>query len=76
MQLGPTDNGTPAPPRPPPHPPATTTAQATPDNPRWILFVTGPTACGKTTVAKYLAEQLPAKYLEGDDVSCPPSPSY
>lgn len=35
---------------------------------RWIWFVTGPTACGKTTVAKYIAERLDITFLEGDDV--------
>ncbi|KAK3502197.1 P-loop containing nucleoside triphosphate hydrolase protein, partial [Neurospora crassa] len=34
---------------------------------RWIWFVTGPTACGKTTVAKGLAENLNLTYVEGDD---------
>jgi gluconokinase len=36
---------------------------------RWIFFVTGPTACGKTTVAKFIAEKLNLTFLEGDDVS-------
>ena len=36
---------------------------------RWIWFVTGPTACGKTTIAKFLAQQLDFTFLEGDDVS-------
>lgn len=36
---------------------------------RWIFFVAGPTACGKTTVAKFIAESLNLKFLEGDDVS-------
>ena len=36
---------------------------------RWIFFVTGPTACGKTTVAKVIAEKLNLTFLEGDDVS-------
>jgi gluconokinase len=36
---------------------------------RWIIFVTGPTACGKTTIARYIAEQINARFLEGDDVS-------
>lgn len=35
---------------------------------RWIWFVTGPTACGKTTIAKALAENLNLTYVEGDDV--------
>lgn len=36
---------------------------------RWIFFVTGPTACGKTTVAKCIAKRLNLTFLEGDDVS-------
>lgn len=36
---------------------------------RWVLFVSGPTASGKTSIAKYLAEKLNLKYVEGDDVS-------
>jgi gluconokinase len=36
--------------------------------PRWIWFITGPTACGKTTVAKSLAESLGFMFVEGDDV--------
>ncbi|AEO67347.1 be0e1316-b54f-41cf-9db2-9a108c3fbeda [Thermothielavioides terrestris] len=35
--------------------------------PRWIWFITGPTACGKTTVAKSLAESLGFMFVEGDD---------
>jgi len=35
---------------------------------RWIWFVTGPTACGKTTVAKALAADLYFTFVEGDDV--------
>lgn len=31
----------------------------------WII--TGPAGCGKTTVAKYLAEELNLPYVEGDD---------
>ena len=38
---------------------------------RWIWFITGPTACGKTTIAKALAEDLDFTFLEGDDVSPP-----
>lgn len=34
---------------------------------RWILFVSGPTASGKTTIAKYLADKLKLKFVEGDD---------
>ncbi|KAK4188878.1 putative gluconokinase [Podospora australis] len=34
---------------------------------RWIWFITGPTACGKTTIAKSLASALKFSFLEGDD---------
>ncbi|KAL1869086.1 hypothetical protein VTK73DRAFT_3364 [Phialemonium thermophilum] len=34
---------------------------------RWIWFIMGPTACGKTTVAKALTDALGATFLEGDD---------
>ncbi|KAM7216801.1 P-loop containing nucleoside triphosphate hydrolase protein [Rhypophila decipiens] len=34
---------------------------------RWIWFITGPTACGKTTIAKALAEKLNFTFVEGDD---------
>ncbi|RKL15108.1 hypothetical protein BFJ70_g15569 [Fusarium oxysporum] len=34
---------------------------------RWILFVSGPTASGKTSVAKFIAEKLDLKFVEGDD---------
>ncbi|KAL2128317.1 hypothetical protein VTI74DRAFT_9358 [Chaetomium olivicolor] len=41
---------------------------------RWIWFIAGPTACGKTTIAKYLAERLGFTFVEGDDVRLlPPS---
>lgn len=36
--------------------------------PSWILFVSGPTGSGKSSVAKFLASRLGAHYLEGDDV--------
>ncbi|KAJ4127802.1 hypothetical protein NW768_008077 [Fusarium equiseti] len=38
-----------------------------PSGHRWILFVSGPTASGKTSVAKYLADELDLKFVEGDD---------
>jgi gluconokinase len=38
------------------------------NRPRWIWFITGPTACGKTTVAKALAQTLGLTFVEGDDV--------
>ncbi|KAK3484852.1 P-loop containing nucleoside triphosphate hydrolase protein [Neurospora hispaniola] len=45
-----------------------TAAEKKPKNEhRWIWFVTGPTACGKTTIAKALAENLNLTYVEGDD---------
>ncbi|GAB1318402.1 Gluconokinase [Madurella fahalii] len=34
---------------------------------RWIWFITGPTACGKTTIAKALAHNLGFAFVEGDD---------
>ncbi|KAK3399617.1 P-loop containing nucleoside triphosphate hydrolase protein [Sordaria brevicollis] len=44
------------------------TAEKKPKNEhRWIWFVTGPTACGKTTVAKALARELGFTFVEGDD---------
>ena len=33
---------------------------------RWIWFVTGATACGKTTIARALAANLHFTFLEGD----------
>lgn len=41
----------------------------TPERPRYVFFFTGPTACGKSTVAKYVADKLDLSFLEGDDVS-------
>ncbi|KAM0304260.1 hypothetical protein HYE67_002073 [Fusarium culmorum] len=37
-----------------------------PKSHRWILFVSGPTASGKSSVAKYLADKLNLKFVEGD----------
>lgn len=37
-------------------------------NIHWVWFITGPTACGKTTIAKYLADKLGMSFVEGDDV--------
>lgn len=34
-----------------------------------IWLITGPAGCGKTTVAKYIANAMNLPYLEGDDVS-------
>ncbi|KAF2472286.1 carbohydrate kinase [Lindgomyces ingoldianus] len=45
-----------------PNPPAMTT----PDH-HHILIVTGPAGCGKSTVAKFLAERYSYVYIEGDD---------
>lgn len=39
-----------------------------------IWVVTGPAGCGKTTVAKGLAQELNLPYIEGDDVSTPDLP--
>lgn len=44
-------------------------AKPVPKGHRWILFVSGPTASGKSSVAKYLADELNLKFVEGDDVS-------
>ncbi|KAJ3547299.1 hypothetical protein NM208_g1588 [Fusarium decemcellulare] len=41
--------------------------KSVPEGHRWILFVSGPTASGKTSIAKYLAETLDLKFVEGDD---------
>ena len=38
-----------------------------------IWLVTGPAGCGKSTVAKYLADALHWPYIEGDEVcACTP----
>lgn len=34
-----------------------------------IFIVTGPAGCGKSTVAKFLADRYGFEYVEGDDVS-------
>lgn len=39
-----------------------------PEQKRWIWFITGPTACGKTTIAQALADDLKFGFLEGDYV--------
>ncbi|OAA44799.1 Carbohydrate kinase, thermoresistant glucokinase [Metarhizium rileyi] len=33
----------------------------------WLLFISGPTASGKTSVADFLASKLKSRYVEGDD---------
>jgi len=38
-----------------------------------ILIVTGPAGCGKSTIAKYLAERYEFDYIEGDDVRATPN---
>lgn len=44
--------------------------------PSWILFVSGPTGAGKSSVAKFLASRLGAHFLEGDDVQSPGYSEY
>ncbi|KAL6864246.1 carbohydrate kinase [Trichoderma novae-zelandiae] len=34
----------------------------------WILFVSGPTGSGKSSVAEFLASNLRARFIEGDDL--------
>ena len=36
---------------------------------RHMWIITGPTGCGKSTVAQYVAKELSIPYIEGDDVS-------
>lgn len=40
----------------------------TEERPRYVLFFTGATACGKSTIAKHVADNLSLTFLEGDDV--------
>lgn len=52
-------------------------SKPTEHRPRYVFFFTGPTACGKSTVAKHVADQLDLSFLEGDDVSRgPPPPTF
>lgn len=51
-------------------PPASTMTIA---NHHHILIVTGPAGCGKSTIAKYLAERYEFDYIEGDDVRATPN---
>lgn len=44
-------------------------SKPTEDRPRYVFFFTGPTACGKSTIAKHVADKLNLSFLEGDDVS-------
>lgn len=39
--------------------------------PENIWIVAGPAGCGKSTVARYIADELSLPYVEGDDVSLP-----
>lgn len=38
------------------------------ERPRYVFFFTGATACGKSTIAKHVADNLSLTFLEGDDV--------
>lgn len=40
----------------------------TEERPRYVFFFTGATACGKSTIAKHVADNLSLTFLEGDDV--------
>lgn len=44
-------------------------SKPTSEKPRYVFFFTGPTASGKSTVAKYVADKMNFFFLEGDDVS-------
>lgn len=44
-------------------------SKPTQEKPRYVFFFTGPTASGKSTVAKYVANNMNFFFLEGDDVS-------
>lgn len=46
----------------------------TAERPRYVVFFTGATACGKSTIAKHVADKLNLTFLEGDDVRPMPSP--
>jgi adenylylsulfate kinase-like enzyme len=39
-----------------------------PEPSQHIWLITGPAGCGKSTVAKYLSDELALPYIEGDDV--------
>lgn len=47
----------------------------TEERPRYVFFFTGATACGKSTIAKHVADNLSLTFLEGDDVRHCFSPS-
>lgn len=36
-----------------------------------IIFLTGPTGTGKTTIAKHITDALDMTFIEGDDVRAP-----
>ncbi|KAF2088864.1 carbohydrate kinase [Saccharata proteae CBS 121410] len=44
-----------------------TNSMPLPPHHRHIWIVTGPAGCGKSTVAKFIAEQLNTPYIEGDE---------
>ncbi|KAL0261005.1 hypothetical protein SLS55_004697 [Diplodia seriata] len=46
--------------------PATSAVRAQPHH-RHIWIITGPAGCGKSTVAKHVADQLQLPYIEGDE---------
>lgn len=52
----------------------TDTSKPTEENPRYVFFFTGPTACGKSTIAKHVADRFNFSFLEGDDVRPQPPP--
>ncbi|KAK2608067.1 hypothetical protein N8I77_006702 [Diaporthe amygdali] len=43
------------------------TEKPTTERPRYVFFFTGATACGKSTIAKHVADNLDLTFLEGDD---------
>lgn len=51
-------------------------SKPTEEKPRYVFFFTGPTACGKSTIAKYVADSMNFFFLEGDDVSAPRFHAY
>lgn len=44
-----------------------------PNKVQWVIFLSGVTGTGKTTIGQYLATELDARFIEGDDV-CISSP--
>ncbi|KAF2745403.1 carbohydrate kinase [Sporormia fimetaria CBS 119925] len=47
--------------------PAKQATEMKPPNHHHIFIVTGPAGCGKSTIAKFLAERYDFKFIEGDD---------